>query len=295
MLWKSVGKLLLLLSCCTIGNAAFSQSPPLNFQGVYNLENIPSVKNGKAVNLTSGSLYAIFHTSEGDIITKLFPDKAPNTVKNFEDLISGKKSWRHPVSLRETTQSVYSNTFIYRIIPNAMIFGGDPINTGEADSGGLLPIEINPTLNFDKPGYLAMDNNGTIASSSRWFMTLRPFPDRSARYSIFGKIVGGIDIVQRISLKPTKRPQLPLDPVQLGWVEIVRIPAGRMTTGKYEMDNGIPILRINPRFVDMPENFMDESDADIPTTGTAVGSQETSAPVVPQTPAPSPTPVVQYL
>ena len=207
--------------------------------------------NGK-VELTSGT-YAIFHTSAGDFIAVLRPEWAPQAVQNFTALATGQKRWRHPVSQEETTRPLYSNTTIYRIVPNGMICGGDPLGKGEADSGTQLPLEVaNGGGQFTEPGLLAMDNSGDRVSGSRWFVTLRPLPERSGTYSTFGKVIGGLDTVQKISFRPVKRPQLPLDPVMVFWVEIVRIPPGRVTSGEFQMVDGLKVLRINPNFQDAP-------------------------------------------
>lgn len=205
------------------------------------------------VTLTSGT-YAVFHTTEGDFIAALADDIAPETVRNFIGYASGQKPWRHPVTrVLETQRALYNNTAIYRTVPNSMIYGGDPLNRGEADSGTQLPLEVVPHVRFDQPGLLAMDSSGDrMMSGSRWYITLRPYPERTGRFTIFGKVIGGLDLVQRISNKPTIRPQMPLNPVMVGFIEIVRIPAGRMTTGQFVEEEGVRVLRIDPRFKDDP-------------------------------------------
>lgn len=203
------------------------------------------------VSLEAGT-YAVFHTSEGDFIAALSEAAAPQTVRNFIAYATGQKAWRHPITLTETTQPLYSNTTIYRAMPKGMIFGGDPTNRGEADSGTQLPLEASSGIGFDQPGLLAMDSSGDMMSGSRWFITLRPFPDRTGKYTVFGKIIGGLDLVQRISTRPVKRPQLPLDPVMVYFIEIVKVPVGRVTSGAFRMENGLKVLRIDPAFKDAP-------------------------------------------
>lgn len=261
---------LLMLKCLAIfglvmaigfgaGNAQGQDAAPISAPpgSAGSLGTVPSVLGvpelgGKThVELTSGT-YAIFHTSEGDFIAALADKIAPATVRNFAAYATGQKAWRHPVTLNETTRPLYSNTTIYRIVPNAMICGGDPINRGEADSGTQLPLETNPDVDFDQPGLLAMDSSGDKMSGSRWFITLRPFPERNGQYTIFGKVIGGLDLVQRISTKPVSRPQLPLDPVMIYFVEIVKVPAGRIASGEFKIENGLSVLRIDPNFKDAP-------------------------------------------
>lgn len=243
------------------------------------------IKTDGTMELTSGT-YAVFHTSEGDFIAALSEQIAPQTVQNFLAYATGKKAWRHPVTMVETTRPLYSNTEIYRTVPNAMIYGGDPLNKGEADSGTQLPLEIDRSVGFDQGGLLATDGSGEKMSGSRWFITLRPYPERTGNYTIFGKVIGGLDLVQRISLKPVRRPQLPLAPVMVYFVEAVRVPAGRIANGVFRMENGLKVLRIDPNFVDAPDGsgmlepgkFAGESsttatDADKATTRTMAGEE----------------------
>lgn len=234
-----------------------------------------AISSSSEVKLTSGT-YAIFHTSEGDFIATLRPDWAPVAFNNFVALATGQKRWRHPVTLEETTRPLYSNTTIYRIVPNAMIAGGDPIGRGEADSGTQLPLETGEAeARFDKPGMLAMDNSGDKVSGSRWFISLRPFPERNGVYSIFGQVIGGADLIQKISLKPVKRPQLPLDPVMVYFIEIVRIPPGRLALGEFKMVEGMHVLRIDPNFQDAP-TAADEPAEDLKVTSEDESRETTS-------------------
>lgn len=226
----------------------------------------------KAVEMTSGT-YAIFHTSEGDFVAALAPEVAPQTVTNFIGYATGKQTWRHPVTMTVQQQPLFSNRTIYRIVPNGMIYSGDPLDRGgEADSGTQLPLETDPTVQFTQPGLLAMDSSGDHMSGSRWFITLRAYPDRNGKYTIFGRVIGGLDLVQRITNKPVQRPQMPLDPVIVQWIEIVKIPAGRIAEGTFVDDDGQPRFRIDPNFKDAPagtelpsvftRNYLPGADAD---------------------------------
>lgn len=277
---KAVGVLAMVFSLLGSGaQAQIAQRPSTPPGALPSVLGSPDLSTNDTIELTSG-VYAIFHTSEGDILASLKPEWAPQTVANFTDLATGNKPWRHPVTLLETTRPLYSNTSIFKIIPNSMVVGGDPINRGEGDSGSLLPLESSPSVQFDQPGLLAMDGSGSKMSGSRWFITLRPFPERSGNYTIFGKVIGGLDLVQRISLKPVKRPQLPLDPVMVYFVEIVRIPPARMTTGKFVVEDGLKVLRIDPNFKDAPvEDATEPSDTsdDMQTQSMTSNDSETTA------------------
>ncbi len=278
---KSVGLWIILVG--TLCGNAVAQSSPMAATPDGALPSVRGsleIKSDGKVELTSGT-YAVFHTSEGDFIAALNERIAPVTAQNFLEFATGKKKWRHPVTRLETTRPLYSNTAIYRIVPNAMIYGGDPLNKGEADSGTQLPLEVAPELAFDQSGLLAMDGSGEKMSGSRWFITLRPFPERTGRYTIFGKVIGGLDLVQRISLKPVKRPQLPLDPVMVYFIEAVRVPAGRIAHGVFRMESGLKVLRIDPNFADAPLGAGDlEPGAFAGDDSTTAGDEATTGPAI---------------
>jgi peptidyl-prolyl cis-trans isomerase A (cyclophilin A) len=179
---------------------------------------------------------------------QLFTKEAPNTTQNFMELARGKKSWRHPVTMVESNRPIFNNTTIYRIICDTIIFGGDPINKGAGDSGVMQNLETAPDLQFDQAGLLAMDGSNDKASGSRWFITLRPFPDRTGHYTIIGKVVGGLDVVRAISNKPCKKPQVPLDATLLNSIEIVDIPQGKRTTASFGTEDGRKVLSVDPNF-----------------------------------------------
>src|SRR2546429_8032339 len=79
--------------------------------------------------------YAIFNTSEGTIVCRLFEKEAPKTVANFVDLAEGKREWTHPVSRKKSKDRLYDGTIFHRVIPNFMIQGGDPAGTGFGGPG----------------------------------------------------------------------------------------------------------------------------------------------------------------
>lgn len=274
---KAVGIFTIFFGICAISAHAQEETTrPVNQPGTLpSVFGSPELTADGNVTLTSGT-YAVFHTSEGDFIAALDAELAPQTVQNFTAYATGQKSWRHPVTMDETTRPLYSNTTIYRVVPNSMIFGGDPLNRGEGDSGTQLPLETSRDVQFDQPGLLAMDSSGNRMSGSRWFITLRPFPERTGNYTIFGRVIGGLDLVQRISMKPVRRPQLPLDPVMVYFIEIVRVPAGRMTTGEFRMENGMKVLRIEPNFQDAPLALMEAPAPAVQDEITTITEDETT-------------------
>lgn len=213
------------------------------------------------VTLSAGS-YAVLHTSEGDILVRLFQDKAPKTVENFIGLATGTKPWKHPVTMAGMNSPLYNNTTIYKTVENALLYSGDPINRGVGDPGFTLPPEFSPELKFDEPGMLAMDLSGSEASGSRWILALRSFPDYTGRYPIFGKVVAGMDVARAISRKPARRPTVPLDPVLVSSIEIIQIPPGTSTTASYSTEDG-------RRFVTIEKDFQPAAAAATPAPAPA--------------------------
>jgi len=89
--------------------------------------------------------YAVFHTSKGDFVVELFPDKAPRTVENFIGLATGKKQWQHPAT-REVMKDkpLYDGTVFHRTIPGFMIQGGDPLGNGR--EAPAIPSRMNSAI-----------------------------------------------------------------------------------------------------------------------------------------------------
>ena len=103
---------------------------------------------------------ATIHTNMGDIRLELFPEQAPNTVKNFTSLAKGEREWTDPSTGQQTSRPLYDGTIFHRVIDGFMIQGGDPLGTGTGGPGYQFNDEIHPDLNFDKPYLLAMANAG---------------------------------------------------------------------------------------------------------------------------------------
>ncbi len=144
--------------------------------------------------------YAIFHTSMGDIVCKLFPKEAPKTVANFIGLAEGTKDWTDPASgVKKTKTPLYSGTVFHRVIPNFMIQGGDPLGTGSGNPGYKFEDEFVPTLKFDVPGRLAMANSGPGTNGSQFFITEVPTPHLDMHHTIFGQVIDGQELVGKIA------------------------------------------------------------------------------------------------
>src|SRR5437016_12605796 len=154
--------------------------------------------------------YAIFDTSEGQIVCQLFEKDAPKTVANFTELSEGKREWTHPTERKKTTAPLYNGTIFHRVIPNFMIQGGDPQGTGFGGPGYQFEDETRGSKHkFDKPGKLAMANAGPNTNGSQFFITIAPTQWLTGKHTIFGEVVEGQDAVEKIVSVPRGRNDRP--------------------------------------------------------------------------------------
>ena len=168
-------------------------------------------------------LYAVIYTSMGNIVCRLFEKEAPKTVANFRGLATGSKPWKDPDTGAMKRQPLYSGTTFHRVIPQFMIQGGDPLGNGEGDPGYEFGDEINPSLNFDRPGVLAMANHGPNTDGCQFFITVAPAPHLNGHYTIFGEVVSGQEVANAISQVPRNEDDKPLMPVKILRIAIRRI------------------------------------------------------------------------
>ena len=117
--------------------------------------------------------YAIFKTTEGTVVCRLFEKEAPKTVENFIALAEGTKDWTHPSTGEKGARKLYDNSVFHRVIPKFMIQGGDPQGTGFGGPGYRFEDETKGSAHkFDKPGKLAMANSGPNTNGSQFFITV---------------------------------------------------------------------------------------------------------------------------
>ena len=168
--------------------------------------------------------YAVFNTTEGKITVKLFETDAPVTVQNFIDLAEGKREWTHPLTHEKSTSKLYDGTIFHRVIPDFMIQGGDPAGNGMGGPGYKFQDETKGSRHkFDTPGKLAMANAGPNTNGSQFFLTVAPTTWLTGNHTIFGEVVDGMDIVNKISKVPRNAQDKPHKPVVLESVVIERV------------------------------------------------------------------------
>ena len=129
---------------------------------------------------------AVIETNLGTIKIKFFPDVAPKAVENFAGLAQ---------------KGYYNGVIFHRVIDGFMIQGGDPTGTGrggESVWGKKFADEFSPKYRFDRKGLLAMANAGPGTNGSQFFITLAPTPHLNDKHTIFGEVVSGMDVVEKI-------------------------------------------------------------------------------------------------
>jgi peptidyl-prolyl cis-trans isomerase A (cyclophilin A) len=170
-------------------------------------------------------LYMTFETDKGDIACKLFEAEAPVTVHTMVGLAIGKLSYVDPQTKQVTRKKFFDGLTFHRVIPDFMIQGGDPLGNGTGrpvGPGFPYKSEVVKTLKFDVPGRLAMANAGPNTNGSQFFVTLGPTPHLDRRHSIFGAVVKGLDVVEKIGATQTGPNDRPVTPVVMNRVTIER-------------------------------------------------------------------------
>ncbi|GLW23986.1 peptidylprolyl isomerase [Microbispora triticiradicis] len=172
------------------------------------------------------NLIANLRTNHGTIRVRLFPNKAPKTVRNFVELAEGTREWTHPETGEKTTAKLYDGTIFHRVINGFMIQGGDPLGQGVGGPGYSFDDEIHPENQFNRPYLLAMANAGKRfgkgTNGSQFFITVSPTPHLNQGHTIFGEVIEGTEVVDAIAKTPTARGDRPVNDVVLEEVTIER-------------------------------------------------------------------------
>lgn len=241
----------------------------------------------------------VMKTSQGNVRLELWPEAAPETVKNFIDLAEGRKAFKDPKSGEEVTKPFYDGLTFHRVIKDFMIQGGCPLGTGTGGPGYQFKDEINAvglgldkldairegqthpwllirsqdqfqrsilgpalqkmgikteeefkarieeiqkTVNamslldvytnqgyvFDKSlapkkplkGVIAMANSGPNTNGSQFFINVEDTHHLTGKHTVFGKVIEGMDVVEKISLLETDASSKPNTPVV---IESIRV------------------------------------------------------------------------
>jgi peptidyl-prolyl cis-trans isomerase A (cyclophilin A) len=160
---------------------------------------------------------AVLETSMGTMHCELFPKVAPKNVMNFIGLAEGTKEWKHPINGRTVHFHLYDGTVFHRVIPGFMVQGGDPAGNGAGSPGYYLPDEIKD-VTFDRPGRMALANDGRDRNGSQFFITETPQPSLNGKFTIIGQCdPESVAIVKKMARVPRDKGNndRPFDPPKL--------------------------------------------------------------------------------
>jgi peptidyl-prolyl cis-trans isomerase A (cyclophilin A) len=170
-------------------------------------------------------LYWTMETDKGKISCKLFEAEAPVTVRMMVGLAIGKISYVHPETKQAMRNKFFDGLTFDRVIPGAMIQGGDLLGTGVGHPEGPgfpYKSEIAPSLKFDAPGRLAMANSGPDTNDTHFFITEAPYPSMNGKYTIWGQCES-VDVVKVIARVPRDAGDTPVAPVHIQHVIVERV------------------------------------------------------------------------
>ena len=153
-----------------LGERQFKSCPPVTVQ-----------KNKQYV--------ATLHTEKGEVVIQLFANKAPITVNSFVFL--ARNGW-------------YDGITFHRVLPDIYAQTGDPSGTGKGNPGYYVITEFDATLRFDRPGVVALVNSGPDTSGSQFFITYTARPDFDGKYTIFGQVLSGMDVLEQLTPRDAK-------------------------------------------------------------------------------------------
>jgi peptidyl-prolyl cis-trans isomerase B (cyclophilin B) len=151
----------------------------------------------------------VLETNQGNLEIEFWPDVAPNHVRNFLDL---------------SYTGFYDGTTFHRVIPGFMIQGGDPTGTGTGDGKRKLKAEFSKTAKHEA-GVLSMARSQSPDSASCQFFVMHArSPHLDGQYSAFGKLVTGLDVVDKIAKTKTKPGDRPVETQKINKARVVKAP-----------------------------------------------------------------------
>lgn len=160
---------------------------------------------GKEDSKNDGNIVKM-ETNMGTIKIKLYTKEAPITTANFKKLVN---------------EGFYNGIVFHRVIDGFMIQGGDPTGTGAGGSKVTIQDEFAPGLKHSKKGILSMANRGPNTGTSQFFITLAPTPWLDGKHAIFGEVIDGMDVVEKIGKTKTGPGDKPATEIKMTKVTVV--------------------------------------------------------------------------
>jgi cyclophilin family peptidyl-prolyl cis-trans isomerase len=139
-------------------------------------------------------------------------EKTPVTVANFITLAEGTSPF---VSDSLKGKAYYDGIIFHRVIKDFMVQTGDPTGTGTGNPGYKFMDEFNDSLTHDKKGILSMANSGPTTNGSQFFITHLATPHLNGKHTVFGKVIEGMEIAEKISKLETDQSEWPLSNVDM--------------------------------------------------------------------------------
>ena len=136
----------------------------------------------RALSRINRKVRAVVTTSRGSFTIELLPSEAPLTVDNFVQLAQ---------------RNYFRGITIHRVVPNFVIQDGDPRGDGNGGPGYQIRCEINE-VPYDR-ATLGMALSGKDTGGSQWFVTHSPQPHLDGGYTVFGRVIAGMDVVDKIA------------------------------------------------------------------------------------------------
>lgn len=157
-------------------------------------KNVPGIDWNRLLSLSTDTKVQVT-TTAGDIVMEIYPDRAPGTVSSFLHLVD---------------VGFYKGKVFHRVVPNFVIQTGCPRGDGFGNLDFTLRSEVAGAY-YDSEGYVGMASAGPHTEGTQFFITHSPTPHLDGRYTIFGKVISGMDVVHRISIGDTIRDVLILN------------------------------------------------------------------------------------
>lgn len=197
--------LLILVACAQPAKMTESKVAPTEEVKVMPTQEIKAVEATNApqpTNTEEKNMNTIveLQTTMGTMKIRLFDDKAPKTVQNFKDLVN---------------KGFYDGTVFHRVIKNFMIQGGDPKGTGTGGPGYTIKDEFGAGLKHSKKGILSMANAGPNSGGSQFFITLVATPWLDGKHAIFGEVIEGVDVLDKIGATSTDASDRPMNEIRI--------------------------------------------------------------------------------